>query len=163
MNVWDYEKAVTRFINKEYYFFTFKHKEEEVSPIEIQLRKEDFIADVMMKCHVKLPLYNEEKSAIITWCINVAIRLYIDKYRRKKRLEIPTNFQNYTEETSDTLLDIDSFEEFIKEDKELYIFYLKKKEDLEKDQILKEMYLTTDEYKLLDKRLKHTWVKFNEE
>jgi DNA-directed RNA polymerase specialized sigma24 family protein len=152
MNVWNYKNLLKNYSNKN---FQFERVED----------KEDFIEDVLLKVHSKLHLFNKDKSKIFTWIVNVATRHYIDKYIRKKRVIL--NYEGYisNQETSTTMnstIDLDLFEESIK-DHPLYEFYLLRKQDVSKEDIIFTLNITTKEFNLKLKELRELYENFRGE
>ena len=150
MNVWENKKQLTYFTNKR---FKFEQQED----------LEDFVNDVLYKAHTKSHLFNPEKSKLTTWINNIAIRHYIDKYIRKKKVEDKYRPIETTSVIS-TTLDLEGFEEFIKnKNKDLQTLYYLRKKDLEIDDILISMNISLKEYKILFKELKTLRNEFFEE
>ena len=150
MNVFEYKQQLKNFCNLK----RFNLEGDEL---------DDFVMDVLMKCHTKLHLFNSEKSDIKTWINNVAKNLYIDKHVRKKKSEAKYLSTLKMQETQETLIDLEAFEDYITLNyPHLLELFNYKKLDMETEDILSALSIEKKELKSLEKELKSTWINFNE-
>lgn len=169
--VWECKKSLENFINKNYLFFTFKLNEK-VDKLEIDLRKEDFVMQILIKAHTKLHLYNFEKSSLTTWINNIATKQYIDWYRNKKvEQNYKYNLEESVVENKFTELDLAIFEEYLLiQDISLYNFYYLRKQNLgfnksdfktKKKVICEKLQINSKQYNKMLKHLNQMWNEFN--
>jgi len=148
--IWDNKKQLKNFASKRFKF----EQEEDL---------DDFVTDVLYKATIKIHLFNPEKSKLTTWINNIAVRHYIDKYVRKKKVEGKYRPVETTS-TINTTIDLEGFEDFLStKDKDLQTLYYLRKKDIEVDDILLSMNINIKQYKLLFKELKNLRDEFFKE
>jgi DNA-directed RNA polymerase specialized sigma24 family protein len=141
-----YKKEVKRFAKNH-----FKLKEEDL---------DDFVEDILLKATLKQHLFDNTKSAVVTWINNIARNHYIDKYVRKQHPDYVEDIPERLLRDDHTGIDIKSFKETLI-GTPLYMFFLLKSEDKTVKDICNELQISTQDYNELNKLLKQKWYEWN--
>jgi DNA-directed RNA polymerase specialized sigma24 family protein len=143
---YNYKKDVKRFAKN-----NFKLKEEEL---------DDFVEDILLKATLKQHLFDNTKSAPVTWINNIARNHYIDKYIRKQHPDYVDDIPEKLSHSDYSSIDIKNFKESLI-GTPLYMFFLLKSDDKAVKDICKELQISIQEYNELNKLLKQKWYEYN--